>query len=272
MDDPYEQGYDDGYNNRPENDEWDDVSEFNQYQEGYNDGEKARKKEIKDYKDSRGYKDEKREDRDKRKLKIIKEANKKLKGKGVRNEKKKVNEELQEIIEDPLDDAEIKHYLPNEKILKYSELAKYNSINQLLPNEKDSCILLYEESPNVGHWVSVLKYPKGKNGTIEFFDPYGGKPDSQLNWLPKQQATQLGQGRKLLSPLFDNCSQKVIYNPVAYQKSGPEINNCGRHCVYRILCMHKGMDLDQYYKHIKNLENKSGLDADGVVSSEVDIV
>jgi hypothetical protein len=232
-----------------------------------------------------------------------------------------MNKELTEIIEDPLDDAEIKYYLGQKaKILKYSELAKYKSIDELLPNEKDFAVLLYEESPNVGHWVCLLKYPtkltggyevkkelfdlepdiiykskgsklkggykskgskskgsKSKDslfkGIIEFFDPYGGKPDSQLNWLPKSKATSLGQGRKLLSALLDNCGQRVVYNPIAYQKESPEINNCGRHCVYRILCMMNGnMTLELYYKHIKELERKSGLDADGVVSSEVDIV
>jgi len=266
--DPYEEGFHDGYRNNPENEEWEHVRDFNQYQDGYTKGEKKRKREEKqankeyyDYKDSRGYPDKK--DRTKRKIEIIKKANEKL-GKG------KKDEELNEIIEDPLDDAEIKHYLGQKaKILKYSELAKYKSIDELLPNKKDFAVLLYEESPNVGHWVCLLKYPN----TIEFFDPYGGKPDSQLNWLPKSKATRLGQGRKLLSALLDHCSQKVVYNPIAYQKESPEINNCGRHCVYRILCMMNGnMNLEQYYKHIKELERKSGLDADGVVSSEVDIV
>ena len=182
-------------------------------------------------------------------------------------------EELKEIIADPMDDLEIKHYLPNAKIIKYNELSRYNSINQLLPNETDYCIILYEDSPNQGHWVCLSRYPKGKNGTVEFFDPYSGSPDSQLNWVPMQERQQLGQGRKLLTPLLNNCTQKVIYNPIKYQKESPQINDCGRHCVYRILCLlKKGMDLDQYYKHIVELMKQTGLDADGVVSSQVDIV
>lgn len=185
---------------------------------------------------------------------------------------KKVSEELKEIIEDPMDDLEIKHYLPRAKIIKYNELSKYRSINQLLPQETDYCIILYEDSPNQGHWVCLSRYSKGKMGTVEFFDPYGNPPDSQLNWVSMQQRKQLGQGRKLLNPLLDCCTQKVVYNPVKYQKESPDINNCGRHCVYRILClMKKDMDLDQYYKHIKQLEKQTGLDADGVVSSQVDI-
>jgi len=190
----------------------------------------------------------------------------------MRRAKIQPSEELKDIIEDPLDDLEIRHYLPHAKIITYNELSRYRSINQLLPGETDYVIILYQDSPNQGHWVCLSRYPKGKNGMAEFYDPYGQKPDSQLDWVNMQQRQKLGQGRKLLTPLLDCCTQKVVYNPIKYQKESPEINNCGRHCVYRILCMLKGMDLEQYYKHIMELIKQTGLDADGVVSSQVDIV
>jgi hypothetical protein len=190
----------------------------------------------------------------------------------MRKAKVQPSEELKEIIEDPLDDLEIRHYLPDAKIITYNELSRYRSINQLLPGETDYVIILYQDSPNQGHWVCLSRYPKGKNDTIEMFDPYGSKPDSQLDWVNMQQRQKLGQGRKLLTPLLDCCTQKVVYNPIKYQKESPEINNCGRHCVYRILCMLKGMDLEQYYKHVMELIKQTGLDADGVISSQIDIV
>jgi len=118
-----------------------------------------------------------------------------------------------------------------------------------------------------------MRYNKGKTGTIEFFDPYGNLFDKQLNWTPLETRKELGEGRKLLTPLLDCCTQKVIYNPIKYQKDGSSINDCGRHCVYRVLCLiKKNMDLEQYFKHIKEIEKQTGYDADGIVSSQIDIM
>lgn len=186
---------------------------------------------------------------------------------------KEPSPELKEIIADPLDDKEIHHYLPDAKIIKYNELSKYQSINQLLPRETDYVIILYEDSHNQGHWVCLLRYAGGKNGVIEFFDPYGNMFDKQLEWIPMEQRQTLGQGRKLLTPLLDCCTQKVVYNPIKYQKESSTINDCGRHCVYRILCLlKKEMDLEEYFKHIKEVERQTGYDADGIVSSQINIM
>lgn len=179
--------------------------------------------------------------------------------------------ELKEIIADPLDDAEIRHYLPNANIIKYSQLSNYNSITKLLPKETDYCIILYEDSHNSGHWCCLSRY-MDKKDTIEFFDPYGNMFDKQLSWTPLETRKQLGQGKKLLTPLLDCCVQKVVWNPIKYQKESSSINDCGRHCVYRILCLlKKNMNLDQYFKHIKEIERTSGMDADAIVSSQIDI-
>ena len=67
-------------------------------------------------------------------------------------------EEIEEVMEEPLDDAEIRFYLPDAKILKYSELAKYRNINELLPENTDYAIILYLDEENKGHWTAVLKY------------------------------------------------------------------------------------------------------------------
>jgi len=198
-----------------------------------------------------------------------------LKGKGKYSKVPvtKLPEKLQEIIADPLDDSEIRHYLPNAKIIKYSELSRVQSITQFLPNETDYAIILYEDSPNNGHWTALLRYPKGKNGTIEFFDPYGNMFDKQLSWTSLQNRQKLGQGRKLLTPLLDCCVQQVIYNPVKYQQDGGHINDCGRHCIFRILCLiKKGMDLDDYFEYMKRLELEMRLPPDGIVSSQIDII
>jgi hypothetical protein len=182
-------------------------------------------------------------------------------------------EDLQEVIADPLDDSEIRHYLPRAKIIKYSELSKYHAITQLLREETDYCIMLYESSPNNGHWVVLSRYNKGKKGTIEFFDPYGNIFDKQLEWTSKENRKKLGQGRKLLTPLLDCAVQNIVYNPVKYQQDGADVNDCGRHCIFRVLCLLKrGMDLEAYFEYMKQLEKEMQLPPDGIVSSQIDIV
>jgi len=181
-------------------------------------------------------------------------------------------EDLQEVIADPLDDSEIRKYLPDAKIIKYNQLSRYNMLTQLLPQETDYVIILYEDSPNSGHWVCLLRYNKGPKGTFEFFDPYGNTPDKQLTWTSRQNRQKLGQGRKLLTPLLNCAVQDVVYNPIKYQQDGGEINDCGRHCVFRIKCLlDKGMDLDAYFEYMKQLENKLQLPADGIVSTQINI-
>ena len=57
-------------------------------------------------------------------------------------------------------------------IVKYSELANLNSLDELLPRPVDYSVILYEESYNRGHRGALLKH----NGMFEHFD----KPDKEL--------------------------------------------------------------------------------------------
>jgi hypothetical protein len=194
------------------------------------------------------------------------------KGKYSKTPVSSLPEQLQSVIADPLDDSEIRHYLPDAKIIKYSELSRYHMLTQLLPQETDYVIILYEDSPNNGHWVCLLRYPRGPKGQIEFFCPYGLKPDGQLAWTSQSKRQLLGEGRKLLIPLLNCCVQDVVYNPIKYQQEAQGVNDCGRHCVFRIKCLlDKGMDLDDYFEYMKQLENKLQLPADGIVSTQIDI-
>ena len=85
--------------------------------------------------------------------------------------------DIQRIVRTPLSDADLKHVLCNDlKIVKYSELAHYSSLDYILPNRTDDCIILIEEEPDSGHWVALRKY----EGTVEFSDPYGNKWDTEL--------------------------------------------------------------------------------------------
>jgi hypothetical protein len=76
-----------------------------------------------------------------------------------------------------MDDTDIRFYLPDVKILTYSELTNIKKIEDLLPRHKSYFILLYPvQSEQSGHWVCLTRYSK----TIEYFDSYGLKPDVPL--------------------------------------------------------------------------------------------
>lgn len=174
------------------------------------------------------------------------------------------NKDTEEIIEDPLGDDDIRFYLPNAKIMKYSELENYKDINDLLPKNKDFAVILYEDSPNKGHWTAVLKYEP----YLEFFDSYGGYPDTQLGWVPCPIRKVLKQTKPLLTDLFNKSDYQIIYNPIKYQKDNNDINTCGRHCVFRIINLLKGGNsLSDYYNLMKQLKNETGESYDEIVAN-----
>jgi len=171
---------------------------------------------------------------------------------------------IERTIQTPMSDDDIKHYLGFTPVIKYSELKRYNYLDELLPRIESSAVLLYEDSPNTGHWVCISK---PKKGVVEYFDSYGGKVDGPLKWTPKQVRIGLGEGEPLLSRLFDKAPEKVVYNKIDYQKQGSGINDCGRFCVLRILKMRKGMDLNQFYAFMKDQARQMKSNYDVVVST-----
>jgi hypothetical protein len=70
----------------------------------------------------------------------------------------------------PLSDDDLKKILgQNLKIIIYHELSKYHNIKELLNNDKDFCILLYEEKHLCGHWTCLTR----NLDNFTFFDSYG---------------------------------------------------------------------------------------------------
>jgi hypothetical protein len=149
----------------------------------------------------------------------------------------------------PLGDDDIKKILPDAKIIDYEQLKNYSSIDELLPNNGDYVILLYEHEQNSGHWCCISKF----NDKIEFFCSYGTYPDRQLKWVDYNTRKELGSDIPLLSYLFDKSPYEIIYNDEKYQNENPDIATCGKYCVIRILKMlNENMDLEQFEKWFKS--------------------
>lgn len=179
------------------------------------------------------------------------------------------------IIASPLGDDDIKKYLPDAKIMKYTDLKKFKTIEELLPSNKSYAIILYENQKNKGHWVTIMRYNDKKRGDlIEFFDSLAddGKPDSQLNWVSNETNKFLGQGKPILTPLLNSSNLPVIYNKFKFQsegnkRDGNSINTCGKHCVFRIINLLKNnSNLEDYFKLMSKSKKQSKNTYDEIVA------
>ena len=174
---------------------------------------------------------------------------------------------INKIVKKPLSDEELKVILGKDlKIVMYPDLAKYSSIELLLPNPNDYCIILIVESEtkfNIeGHWVALLKY----DGMYEFFDPYGNDVDVDLmTWMDVKTRVTLNESKPYLTYLLKG--RKYIYNKTKYEVLRKGINTCGSHSSYRIYQFKKyGLKLPEYQQHMLNLSKQYGVGFDKVVA------
>lgn len=159
-----------------------------------------------------------------------------------------------------IDDSDIARWLGEEgrqKIVKYSALKNYKTINDLLPEPTDYRIILTESKPNCGHWTCILKY---KN-IIEWFDSYGVKPDGEFRYVPRFARVLLGQEGNTLTHLLKKTKlpgQSVYYNKRRLQSGKDGINTCGRWCIARILSMLVGYELDDFIEKVDAKVEETG--------------
>jgi hypothetical protein len=146
-------------------------------------------------------------------------------------------------------DEDIRNALGEDtKILKYSQLADYTSMLDLLPRELDFAFVLTETKQNSGHWCCLLRHGK----TIEWFDSYGVKPDGELKFVPSFMRKLLGEDTKYLSILIRKLPREYQFefNKSKLQKFSPNINTCGRWCLLRAEMLKLGYGLDEFVKFI----------------------
>lgn len=134
------------------------------------------------------------------------------------------------------------------KVIYYTDLDKYRNLEEVL-YPYGQTVILYQVNDNFGHWTCVFKYPD-KN-IVEFFDPYSGKPDSELDF-----AKASGDDPLLLKLLYDWAQRtggKVVYSDRDIQRLARNINTCGRHCVFRL--RNKHLPIDTYLNCFKTCKD-----------------
>ena len=170
-------------------------------------------------------------------------------------------------INKPLSDTDIQKILGSDtKIIKYSELGHLYDIDQLLPNEKDYCIILYEDRPDRGHWTALLKY----NGVYEHFDSYGVKPDSELKWVSPKMREKLGESEPYLTKLVRKEEERFIHNDVQYQSKDSKINTCGSHVANRLYRFkNDDFSLSDYHRYMTWVKERTNNSYDVIVAEFV---
>jgi len=183
-------------------------------------------------------------------------------------ESKKENPMVEEVIEEPMDDGDIRAYFPNAKIIRYSSLAKLGNIEQLLPRDKSYAFLLYEDSPGSGHWIVLLRY----GTTIEFFCSYGSKIDGPLRWYNPKDNAMLGQSKPYLSLLLKKAGKrfKAIHNAVPFQSKKQGVATCGAWDVMRVnQLVNHNQDLHEFQDYMEQVKKETGLTYDEIVVNYV---
>ena len=173
--------------------------------------------------------------------------------------------QVQEIKYDPMSDGDIKYYYPDAKILTVNEISKYRTIDELLPNDIDYLIILYERSKGSGHWCLIIK--DKKRNLLEYFDPYGYKYDTPLKWAGSGMRQVLNL-KPYITNLLENSNYKIEYNGFDFQKKNDNrMSTCGRHCIFRLKTfLNHRITLKEYITLMEYLKKHSKMSYDEVVS------
>jgi len=136
-----------------------------------------------------------------------------------------------------LNGLEIKLLNPDAKILKYPDLYKYDSVEEIFGDKRKVIILYLMINDSVGHWTTLFLNQDG----INFFDPYGVPPDFEFELLSKRKRTQLDQEQDYLLQMLS--PHKVIFNNITYQEQGTM--TCGCFVSHRL--NHSHLNDPQYF-------------------------
>lgn len=131
-----------------------------------------------------------------------------------------------------LSDEDVLKLVENKaKVVSYRDLKDYESLDELLA-PYGAIFLLYEAQPNYGHWCALFKRD---DKTVEFFDPYGGFIDTQLEYIPDHFRKISNQDYPHLTALLYHSPYDLTYSEKKFQKYGDDIKTCGRWTALRIV-------------------------------------
>jgi hypothetical protein len=131
-------------------------------------------------------------------------------------------------------------------IVLYPELWKINRIDEILDPYGAAIIFFESDMRNgsrFGHWCLLFELP---DGSLEFFNPYGGYPDDSLKYIPQEIKQSTHQDKPYLSILLLKSSRQLTYNEHKFQHDGDSIMTCGRHVACRL--NNRDLSLEDYHR------------------------
>jgi len=185
--------------------------------------------------------------------------------------KNRALESMKKTLEYSLSDSDIRHILGHDcKIVEYCDLDQFESMDDLLPNEKDYVIVLIESKQNSGHWCSITK----SNKRITLMDSYGCKLEDELNFISKAMNRMLGNTKEELEKLIKSVPDdyEVIYNKTKLQEEKPDISTCGRYNCAWIQMFKMGYELEEFLRIIEEQCKSTGLPPDVLICKWIPLV
>jgi len=172
-------------------------------------------------------------------------------------------EKFKPLIQKSLSDRDIKKFFDNQiKIMRYSELSKYDNIKDVLHPYNRVIILI--EAGDSNHWVllQLIQHPS-KKPYILFFDSYGISVGNEFDVIPRSIQHMTKQDRNQILHLLINQPLPVHYNQYRLQKLQDGVNTCGRWCSVKGMLM--DMTEDEFNDTIRNICKQEDLLPDELI-------
>lgn len=147
----------------------------------------------------------------------------------------------------------------NVKIIPYPEFEKFNSIQEILKNDNDFCIIYFEtQSKTQGHFQCMFRTGK----TYHFWDSYGLAPSKAKSYIEKTTLIKLNEFKPYLPVLINKSLENGDnwdYNVMDYQSWNQDVSTCGKHCSIRL--KYRNLTEQQYYNFLVNTIQKNNLNS-----------
>lgn len=164
--------------------------------------------------------------------------------------------QLSKLMKEPISNLDlIEMFGDGIRILTYEELMRYDNLDDVFGG-KPLVFLLYEHSPNTGHWTSLFR--NTRNDPTTFFDSYGNPPDDQFKFISNPKFNYPHH----LTYLIRKSRKGLKYNHHKFQSTDKKnISTCGRWAALFSFCM-QYMTIDDFIKAFGD-----GDDLDYIVSA-----